>query len=215
MRSVPRLLALRAASLAIRWGMIVGLHGFSSQVWGYHFFPATLCLFVLGSLAYHLYVRIRAWPAAPQIGTMLTIALAALAGVSLWRYRIILPTDNSNAYDTPSLWLAYVGIALCLPFLFARWQRSRIDRWIGELSYPLYIVHGLTVGIVFFIWRLPQGHMKSEIVAAVFSLVAAAVMYGLVDLPFDRWRHRRYRGAPARHEAQTPASEPITARLMP
>lgn len=202
-RSTRRLALLLAASLAVRWIMIFGL-GYSSAIWGYRFFPATVCLFVLGSLGYHLYARIRRSRMVKPIGALVTWVFGISAIALVWRYGKILPIDPARGYDAPHLLFVYLGVAAALPFLFARWRDSAVDRWLGELSYPLYIVHGLTVGIVYFIWGM-QGQ-TAVATALVFSLAAAAAMYAVVDRPIDRWRHRRLRRSPAPETAVATSS---------
>jgi peptidoglycan/LPS O-acetylase OafA/YrhL len=186
-----RIAALLGASLALRWGLIFGL-GFSSEPWGYNFFPATLCLFLLGSLAYHLYARIKASPAAKTAGIALGSAMALFVLASLWREGGVLTIDRASGYDTLPLWLAYAGFALALPFLFAASKSNKIDRWLGELSYPLYLVHGLTIGVVFGKLQRPAGSIAWEVAVVLLSLVAAVALFLLVDRPVDAWRHRRF-----------------------
>jgi peptidoglycan/LPS O-acetylase OafA/YrhL len=190
-RRPRRIVALLAASLALRWGLIFGL-GFSSEVWGYNFFPGTLCLFLLGSLAYHLYARIKARAGARTVGVVLGGAMTLFALASMWKGGGVLLIDRATGYDTPALWLAYIGFAVSLPFLFAASKSNTIDRWIGELSYPLYLVHGLTIGVVFGKLHRPAGDLAWEVGVVLLSLAAAIALFMLVDRPVDAWRHRRF-----------------------
>lgn len=189
-RSPRRLFACLVASLAVRWGLVFGATGFTSEVWSYNFFPSTLCMFVLGSLAYHLYVKIRHLDLAPRIGTACTIVFVLFAVHSMWQLHGVLLIDRRTGFDAPRMWLAFVLFALSLPFVFARWRQSKIDRWIGELSYPLYIVHGVIIGIVF--GKIYAGQSGNEEIAVVASLAVAALAFVLIDRPIDAWRHRRF-----------------------
>ena len=36
-------------------------------------------------------------------------------------------------------------IAVSVPLLFAATQRDPVDRWIAEMSYPLYLLHQVTL----------------------------------------------------------------------
>lgn len=193
-RSVPRILLCATLSLAVRWGLILGL-GFHSDVWGYNFFPATLCLFLLGSLSYHLYAKLRHAQRTALIGAFATIAMAIFAGASIWRVGSVLLVDPASGFDTPRLWAAYLVFAASLPFVFACWRNSNFDRLIGEISYPLYIVHGLIIGIVFD--RVPGSHVALEFFACGFSVAAAALIFFCIDRPVDAWRHRHFESAHA------------------
>ena len=211
-RSLPRIAVLFAASLALRWGLIFGF-GFSSEVWGYNFFPGTLCLFLLGSLAYHLYARLKTRGAAKVAGVALGAGIAAFSLWSIGRQGGVLLIERATGYDTPLLWLAYVGFALAMPFLFTASKTSKLDRWIGELSYPLYVVHGLVLGLIFGKFHRPGSDLAWDVAAGLLSLAAAAALFVLIDRPVDDWRHRRYslrgRGGtvklPAAREAESGA----------
>jgi peptidoglycan/LPS O-acetylase OafA/YrhL len=181
-RSPLRIALCFAGSVAIRTALIAGL-GLPSFVWGYQFFPATLCIFLLGSAAYHLYRRIREWRFAPLVAHGATIA-GGVAGLAAMVKQGEIFVIGLRGYDAPLLWAFYFAFAAWLAFLFARWKSNRIDRALGELSYPLYLVHGITNGIFVNILHVPS-------LAIPGGLAVAAVLYLTVDRPIDRWRHAR------------------------
>ncbi len=189
--SLRRIVCLVAISLTIRWGLL-SIDGFSSQVWGYHFFPATLCFFLLGSLGYHLYARIKNTPVAGAIGCVITVILFLIPAIEIFKYGGFPPIEKSTGYDTPILWAGYILFAVSLPFLFNVWKDNSFDRWIGEISYPLYLVHGLVIGVFFNVVRVPTGSLGWEIIVVLTSALIAGAVYLLVDRPIDAWRHRRF-----------------------
>jgi peptidoglycan/LPS O-acetylase OafA/YrhL len=205
-RSVPRIIACVCVGLAIRWGLIFGLHGFDSTIWGYNFFPATCCLFCLGSLCYHLYPRLRDQRLAKAAGAAITGAFAVFGLVSILRWHGILAV-GPGGLDTWHLWTAYLLYALSLPLLFCYWRKNRIDRWIGELSYPLYLVHGAIIGLIFAYFR--GGEMLKALLAVVLSTAVAAAVFMLIDRPVDAWRHRHFGG-----RAQLPEIRPARRRAI-
>jgi peptidoglycan/LPS O-acetylase OafA/YrhL len=186
-RSPKRILVWFFISVAIRVTLIAGFHlpGF---VWGYQLFPATLCIFLLGSAAYHLYRRVKDWQLARHIAAG-AVAVAALLAVPPLVQDGGIFMVGANGYDSLGLWLFYLAFAASLAFLFARWKNNRLDRALGELSYPLYLVHGVTLGIIGNVFQKPGW-------AILGSLAAAAVIYLVVDYPIDRWRHRHVIGSP-------------------
>lgn len=187
-RSPKRIVLWFGVSAGIRAILIAGL-GLPSFVWGYQFFPATLCIFLLGSAAYHLYRRIRNWRSVGPIASGIVVAAALLALPPLVQNGGIFMV-GADGYDSLGLWLFYLVFAVSLAFLFARWKNNRFDRALGELSYPLYLVHGITLGIIANVLHEPGW-------AIAGSLAAAAVIYLAVDYPIDRWRHRWMIGAAA------------------
>jgi peptidoglycan/LPS O-acetylase OafA/YrhL len=199
-RSVKRIIFCMCMGLTIRWWIIFGLHGFASTIWGYNFFPATFCLFCLGSLCYHLYPRLREHFVAKAAGGAITAGFAVFASVSILRWHGILAV-GPGGLDTWRLWAAYVLYALSLPLLFCYWRKNRVDRWIGELSYPLYLVHGAIIGLIFA--HSKAGEVMKELMVVMISVAVAATIFILIDKPVDAWRHRHFGG-----RARTPETKP-------
>lgn len=199
-RSVKRIIACICLGLAIRWGLIFGLHGYDSTIWGYNFFPATCCLFCLGSLSYHLYPRVRQHRFAPLAGAAITVGFAIFILASMLLRHCVLPVGPAGL-DTWGLWSAYLIYALSLPLLFACWRKNRIDRFIGELSYPLYLVHGAIIGLI--VAHLQTGPIMREVLVVLASTAVAAAVFMFIDRPVDAWRHRHFGGG-----TQTARSKP-------
>jgi peptidoglycan/LPS O-acetylase OafA/YrhL len=85
-----------------------------------------------------------------------------------------------------SRWAIYVAIALALPFVFHAFKDVAIDRWLGDLSYPIYLTHLVVVGLVLtFEPPLPMW------VAFGATLAMSTALLILIDQPVDRWRQRR------------------------
>jgi peptidoglycan/LPS O-acetylase OafA/YrhL len=63
-------------------------------------------------------------------------------------------------------------------------------RWIGAISYPLYLWHlwGLAIGE-----RLPLPHWLQLVAAAAVSVILASASYYLLERPILRWRDSRNR----------------------
>jgi peptidoglycan/LPS O-acetylase OafA/YrhL len=83
-------------------------------------------------------------------------------------------------------WIYVVALALALPTIFQFSKSSALDRWIGELSYPLYIVHLLAFDIVS---KAVGGTWLAPIKLAT-ALLCAALIAVLVDHQIDPIRAR-------------------------
>jgi peptidoglycan/LPS O-acetylase OafA/YrhL len=86
------------------------------------------------------------------------------------------------------VYLAAVPIGI--PFLFHLTRRSAIDRGLGELSYPLYLVHIL----IFPFLRLTGLPNTNGLLVAAGTIGAASFLYVAIQRPVDRWRHAKLRG---------------------
>ena len=130
------LVPLLVLSLGLRVVLVVGL-GLDHDPWSYRFFPTELALFLAGAASYHGYrwlrggrwlLRILAWPA-------LLAALGYVIG-----YRALPDLARARVYGLSGILFA---LPFALPFVFHVTARWRWDRAVGELSYPVYLVHFL------------------------------------------------------------------------
>lgn len=90
-------------------------------------------------------------------------------------------------------WNDLLQVALCMVLLpFVAWNVHQpsppLDRHLGNLSFPLYLVHFpvivLTVG-------LTSSALANKGAALVISVVATLVLYVFVDRRLERWRKTR------------------------
>ena len=169
---VRRMVPVFAAGLALRLGF--ALAGPEANRISHYLLPTELYLFMAGALAWRAYdaLRATAWPR--RLGPA---ALAALTAVILG-YQWL-----------PATW-RFAAFALLLtasiPLVFGRFADNRLDRSLGELSYPFYLIHFLIIALAEN--YLPD--LPGPALAAVV-LLAAAALYLAVDRPVDRLRQRR------------------------
>jgi len=166
---------LIAASLLLRMALQAGF-GLSDHRWSYRFFPSEMALFLAGSLGYWL----SAATTKTQRGRtlLLLLATAALVFASL----AINQWDGVQRLASLSLLAA---IIVGVPWLFEQTKAFDIDRYIGELSYPLYISHFLCG------WLMLPNTYAAAYATLLLSLAASVVLYHLIDRPLDAWRQIR------------------------
>lgn len=200
----PLLLRQRTAVIAAVALLSVGLRcyaygkGFYHDPWSYRFFPFELTLFLAGSCAYRLYRRYKArieessavLVAVPLVATLyLLVTYSQLPDLMIWKFSARM--------------LAFYGVlCLSLPFIFALTKDVGWDRWIGELSYPLYLCHLLVISVVRSLGDLPL--VQHVVVSIVLSLVVSTVLAIGIDRPLARIRERRL----GRHPIRSPSSAP-------
>jgi len=168
------LVAVGLASIGVRFALYGA--GLRHDPWTYRFFPCGLVFFVSGMLAYRLYRRYR-WD-----------ELAGAAKVALGGLFVLFPLAAGNAHVAD----AYkVALPLLLPAAFAMTRKATWDNRLGELSYPLYIVH----------WALvrPSSHWGrwARVAASLAALACALVLVRFVERPVDAYRQRRLKRAQA------------------
>jgi peptidoglycan/LPS O-acetylase OafA/YrhL len=70
-------------------------------------------------------------------------------------------------------------------------RRQPVDRMVGELSYPVYLLHYTVVLLVtaaMAAWKLPET-LRGEM-AALVSVAAAVLVQATLLGPFEKWRQR-------------------------
>ena len=155
----------------------------SLDPWSYRFFPFEIGFFMLGSVAYQIYQQLKNKPISPSIGYVLLVC--CIVGVFTVD-EIPLPVNFKNS-------LFYFLIFCSVPFIFKALKDNKIDRYIGELSFSIYISHHLIVSIfrMFFYnhihWISYYGY---SVVLA--SLVLAIVFQKTIIKPLELMRIKRF-----------------------
>jgi peptidoglycan/LPS O-acetylase OafA/YrhL len=184
-RSATTIAAVLFASLALRlWLQFqFGLHG---DPWSYRFFPSELAIFLIGALAYRVY-RAPSDAVRPHI-----VALHAAACVCVAAALLINRWHGMTRLASVVLLLA---IFFAIPLLFRVTSRNALDRVLGELSYPVYIVHFTIIMAIDHLLGLHSGILRGLAIMSIVLLLSAALYYG-VDRPVDAWRQRRLQSHP-------------------
>jgi peptidoglycan/LPS O-acetylase OafA/YrhL len=182
--------AICAASIALRLGG--AFIDVDYLLWQGRFFPTALFLFLLGMLAH------KGLPLAAKLPKAVgwIVALAVLA--------FIVAFPLLGWTDVRMRWAVYAIFALTTPFIFHAFKDNALDRWIGDLSYPIYMTQLFVIGFVLTL-EPPFG-----LWIGIFGTIAMSIaVLLLIDHPVDRWRQARAR---SRRE---PAAAPGAASVAP
>jgi len=179
-RSIKTLTVVVVATLLIRASF------WQEQVtWRYFFAPAVWCFFILGSLSYRL------WHLASD-DIKKRIGIAALLGLPILGYFCALQVPKD--FDNPLFWLFYLCFAAALPPIFRVTKFSKADALIGDLSYPIYLVH------LPFLTIFNQGTILKNII----FIVAISIVLLLMVFPIEILRKKL--GSRSRHLAPAQSS---------
>lgn len=149
----------------------------------YYNYGSSFLLFAVGALAYQLSRRI----ARPNY----------LAGILL--VAVLIPATMSLDFWMPLMF------AFAVPLLFSLTKDNKVDRVIGELSYPVYLLH-YPVTIALRRLQLPEvGMLTLGTWVGLVCVVAGLAVYFLVERPINRYRAALDLTAP----------HPALARLRP
>lgn len=185
LKSRAKLFTLLLCSLLLRAILIVNGIGLVDP-WTFRFFPTELGLFILGALSHQiLFPYYKGFFSAPQLlksSRIATLLLFAMSSV----YFLIPVTQMFKA-----MVLFAIFIPL-LPLTFVFQNSSKLDKYIGELSYPLYIGHVLVINVAGYLFgklRFEKGALY-VVTCVVASLFLAAFLNHSVARNVELFRQR-------------------------
>jgi peptidoglycan/LPS O-acetylase OafA/YrhL len=158
-------------------------YGFNGSGFAYRFFPFEIGLFLAGVLSHRAYAYLdsRGMASFP-----LSLAITALFIGAVLFQQFIESLDNHKFF---------LLVVMALPALFYVSRGSRLDNWLGELSYPIYLAHVavLTVGQAVATAAIgPIGNRNWLVIGMVGATILLSVGYvHWIDAPFEGWRQRR------------------------
>jgi peptidoglycan/LPS O-acetylase OafA/YrhL len=176
------LLTILALSLALRMYLsAIGLG--ATDPWSYRFFPAELTFFLLGALSHQVILpRYRRFFAAdlPRASLMATSAMLVLALAYPW-----IPIASAPAKE----FLLFAVFLLIVPLAFVFQGANAFDRWIGDLSYPIYINHMLLITVVAAANRkFGMEPLTVAVLVIALSVAFAVLLNRYIGAPFERIR---------------------------
>ena len=159
-KGLKKVIILILTSIFIRYIVAYG-YSFQNDPWGYRFFPSELLFFLLGYISYYLLRKVK----LPKIKTKWR-----------WTYIIFLIFTILFYYNIQDYYIPYIPFGvkqitltliftLTLPILFLSTEQNKLDRTIGELSYPIYISH-----MFFFMIFGMYGYNSSEWILVITIL---------------------------------------------
>ena len=196
------LAAILTAAACVHYGLHFA--GLPSRPWQYEFFPGILYFFMLGAMAFRGLRLIRTWLYPRRLG-LLTLPIFIL--YCAW-VRPVSIGDFTNSWAMAAL---YVLAAVMIPFLFEATRDLSWDRFVGDLSYPLYASH-MAVGLI--IAGKPPGPDHASLTHTGVLLGSLAVALALsvgVERPVDRLRERFFKRIARNNVSGSPSGSQETA----
>lgn len=181
------------ASLALR--VLLARAGLADDPWTYRFFPTALAFFLAGSLCYRWLDTAHRVHRNVKIGGLIVAAgLVVLNGYLGEGLDRLMPARGYVVSGACAL----IAVIVALAPVFTLTARSRFDSLLGDLSYPLYIVHILVLQICLMLASVYPARMgwfatPGNPYLVALSLLMALVLTQVVDRPISFVRSRRKR----------------------
>jgi peptidoglycan/LPS O-acetylase OafA/YrhL len=121
----------------------------------------------------------------PVLLQMLFLAAALIALNCIWEF----------GADETWRFVEQVGaIALVASAAYMGWFQRLLDvaplRWLGKISYSLYLIHFVVLFAVLYAFRPEVTLLRLVIAVPILSIGAAALLYRFVEVPSIAWGHR-------------------------
>lgn len=196
-RSIWLSLGLLAISSAAR--ILAYLNGLDHDPWNYRFFPFEISLFLAGSVSYRIWAHVKRPLVLPPIINAITVfVIVSLAAAHPW-----------IGFSVEHRWIFYALAVLTLPALFTFSGRNAWDTALGDLSYPVYLIHMPLSGALEVLFpAYVHSHLAAYNVPA--TLFVAFLFVRFVERPLDAVRQRRVRRST---ESIRPTQEAIKAAV--
>ncbi|MDY7539962.1 acyltransferase [Undibacterium sp. RTI2.2] len=137
------------------------------------YFPNAMAYFGLGILGYWLN---RLYPISRPKNWGYYFSLAGVAFISLW--------------VSPVIFVGFITLAIFSRLLFDLSKKSKIDKFLGDLAFPIYILQIPVGAMVRAIGVLELNTFSYFIATITISLIVLLV----VERPIEKLRVRLYRG---------------------
>jgi peptidoglycan/LPS O-acetylase OafA/YrhL len=174
-------LALAAVCLLLRLAIYESVP-VDPHHWIYCLFPPNLVFFLAGSLGYQLYRNFGPQLRAIGESKPWLLVLFGLFAIDYCRY--------PEARQLDVIWLPLLVVVV--PMLFALTCRSRLDRLVGELSYPCYLLHLQVLMFTLPLLAPPARQWMIGPLSIGITLVLSYLYYRFVELRTERYRESLY-----------------------
>ncbi|OFX74551.1 MAG: hypothetical protein A2X12_11710 [Bacteroidetes bacterium GWE2_29_8] len=153
---------------AIFYFVFIVILGRNNIIWTYHAFPSSLLFFGLGALAYYLSSK------KYILDKKYTIFLFLIVMTFL-----TLPLLVNN--------LLILVFAMAVPFIFKLTKSNKWDMFIGELSYPLYLIHFPIMQVLYKNYNISE---KVGLYTAIISIIFAIIIHIVIENPINKYREK-------------------------
>jgi len=183
-KNIKLAVLVMAISIGLRIWCYYGM-GLTGDPWTFRFFGNELFFFTLGNVSYLIYEKVKTYTVPTWINHSILVAVVFIT----LNYLDFLP-DKSIIFQFTVRDIVYFAvITVAGPFLFGYLKDSHVDRFIGDLTFPVYLSHWL-IHKAFFL--MPYQYLKNSLSVATATIILSVVIRLFVDVPVNSYREKRF-----------------------
>lgn len=173
--NLRKILIIILLSFSLR--IILIENNLSHDPWNYRFFATELIFFLFGSISYIFYKKKLFFNKIISIFFILLISL------------IIVIFKKINIYTYSNI-IFYFMIILLIPSIFNLTKNIKLDKFLGELSYPIYCFQFIGIGFCLKILNMKGKHdLFSAVIIFFVILILSVISYLFLQKFIDRIRN--------------------------
>ncbi|RYX85618.1 acyltransferase [bacterium] len=165
--------------------------GFAQDPWNSRFFPFELAFFLAGMLGWRLYDKYKISTRLPSCQGMWSYILCCILMLGAFYLHLQVGTWLSDHLGAAFYVLYYLSFAVAVACAFAVFRKNAIDRFIGELSFPIYLTHIIIIKLTTTVlqsYHLPESLLGP--IAGLATMVTSLAFFVFAIKPFEVWRHK-------------------------
>jgi peptidoglycan/LPS O-acetylase OafA/YrhL len=144
------------------------------------FFLSVFFFFILGIISYKIYVFLKTFNISPIFSK---ITLLYVVGFTIFYHFFPGETTISRTFYL-------ISVSLSIPVLFKYFASNKIDKFFGDLSYPIYISH-MFILTVFGLLILKVNNDYRNIIILATCIIFAFLLHVVVEIPINHYRQGR------------------------
>jgi len=149
------------------------------------FLPSDLVFFLLGYFSYHYYLKIKSVK-NNLLNNSLNISLIIFTIL----YSFLPDFKFTHMPFTCKQIFYFLFVAITIPFLFNTYKSNKLDREIGELSYPIYMSHMFvkmcckSIPLKFYL-------LKNGVFELFLVILFSYLLNKIISIPLEKYRQSR------------------------
>jgi peptidoglycan/LPS O-acetylase OafA/YrhL len=174
--NIKKIIIIILISISIR--VLLIYNSLIFDPWNYRFFPNEIIFFLFGSISYLMFVKKKNLPK-----TMSTVCFFLIIFFVIFY-------DKIKFYTTDYIFiLFYFFIIASLSSIFNLTKNNSLDRFFGNLSYPIYCSHFIGIGFCMKILKIERNQSYiSGLLVLISVLILSLFLNKYLQVPIDKFR---------------------------